>query len=290
MINLIKDSIMKKVSDNIVCGPFVFSSNLDKLKKAYLEMCDEYPPFKKMFECGDKRIFVDVAVMGKGDSAEYKNQKILISHKILKNDKLIKSSLAHEYVHFTQDLNIQKTFPGLTLARLLSFDNFQVFLFFMFTELDAYLKSEFIYENNFIESMNVVNFAKFFEAYSCKFSNLDYADEFDFLNIKKKMLTKKEFIAVAECILNTFTGPEYGGEVFSKYNINWDEMFEVFEDVYVLNRNFDKIAKDKKYSGDKMYDFLYGKFNYDDAKRFILNYEFSKKANKSLLALNKKER
>lgn len=284
---------MKKVSDKIiVCGPFVFYNDSERFEKAYSEMRDENSFVGKMLKNQSELIVVQVAVMDMINAAEYMHEgpTIFISHKILKNKKLLKCCLIHEYVHFIQDLNIQKNFPGLNQKKLFEGDDFKAFLFYMFLEIDAYLKSNLIYGDNFSESMSVIDFERFFEVYSCKFSNLDYSDGFDFLNMKNSIPNKKEFIKIAECILNTFTGPEYGGEVFSKYNIDWEKMFETFEQIFVLNKNFDKIAKDKKYSSEKMYDFLYRKFNYDDAKRFLLNYKTPDKLNKHLFFMNKKER
>lgn len=283
---------MKQVLDSIVeCGPFVFcDNNADRLKKVYLEICKEYPFFKKMFEYENKKIAVLVSVMGDEFDAEYMNQSIFISNRLLKSKELIKRSLTHEYIHFMQDLNIKKNFPDLSLEVLFKSDNFKVFLFFMFSEFDAYLKSNLIYDNKFTEPVEMDNFAKAFEIYSCKFSNFGYAEEFNFLNMKNYIYKKKEFIKIAQCLLNTFTSPEYGGEVFPKYDINWDKMFEVFKEVYVLNRNFDMIAHAKNYSSKKLNYLLYKKFKFEDAKRFILNYEFPNKVNNSLLDMNKKER
>lgn len=287
---------MKQINDN-KCGPFIFLDYPDRFTKIYTEMCAENPIVKKIFENADNnRIFVKVSKnMSKENVAQYDNMKdIIISKSYFHNKIVLKQALLHEYVHFIQNMNIRKNFSNLILRATYKRNDFQSFAFLILDEVEAYLKATHIIREKKSPQEEVNLFMGVLRIYLRKFRGLGYAEQFDFLNMINVIENKEEFIKIAECLLNTLTGPEFGGDIFPKYDLNWDEIFKTFDYAYIFNRNFDLIIRDYAYSNEKLIKILNkkSKNNQDVIEEFLLkdniSYDFNK--NLSLLKSKMKER
>lgn len=269
---------MKQLYNNI-CGPFVFLGNIDDFKKIYKEMCQEYPVFKKMFENKSKKIEIIVT-----DTDEYyaqynpETQTIFISKETLKDKALTKRCLAHEYTHFMQDLNIRKNFPGLSLRSLLTHNTLRDFAFYIFLEVDAYLKSDAIILYNFNVLNTAQHFFNIFKLYSRKFTDLGYAERFNFIDMERIILNVREFLEFSDCLLSSFTDKKSGGKIFPRYNLNCDDLLTQLNISYISNRNFDIIKSMTGYKDTELINLLYDKTSivldeneYTQSKDFLYN-------------------
>lgn len=277
---------MKIIDTASTFGPFNFITNENNIQPVLQEMYKENHFLQKIVDNNCPKVDV---LFGNKEFEEIEKEQCIDGSvegfysqttgkiSIRNNSKYFKTILIHEYIHFIQDLNIRKTFPGLTMNKIYSKNTLYNFVLSILFEADAYTK-EYVYAINidYINKYDMGTILKqVFGVLLYKYTLWGYAENFDFVNMDKNIFSKEKFMQISECILKSLSDEKYGGKIFPQYDLDWNFVFGELKKAYISNKHFDIIAITHDYLDNELAGILNKKFSKNTAliKNFLLNFK-----------------